>query len=101
MTPASYSSIADIEPLTADWDGMSAGPVTRATADRAKRYLESVAEWIGKPSSVCASPAGAIVASWQSERGCTECEIGETGPAEWMEVDMDSRSVTHWEDEIK
>lgn len=90
--------LAAIGWLRDDWDGEGAKAPTPAVLESAirafKRFEES---GLTAPSSVVASPNGAVVFTWETATSYREAEIPQPNRISWM-LERDGRPTRHWEE---
>jgi len=85
--------ILSIQTLQDDWDGMRAVAPARETVDAASLLARGLQRaGLDPPTSVVATPSGAVALTWQCAGNYTEIEVISPDEVGWMIVDSDGRS---------
>ena len=84
--------------LRDDWDGQAARAPEPAVVESAFYILTAFKDrGLAAPSSVVASPTGAVVFTWETSTSYREAEISEPFRITWMS-ERDDRPTRHWEE---
>ena len=92
------AELASMGWLRDDWDGEGAKAPPASVLESAIHAFRKFQEaGLPAPSSIVASPNGAIVFTWETATAYREAEISQPGRISWMS-ERDGRPTRHWEE---
>jgi len=90
---SAIEEVLSIQTLQDDWDGTGAVAPAHETVDTAYLLARSLQRaGLDPPTSVVATPSGAVALTWQCAGNYTEIEVTSPREIDWMIVDADGRS---------
>lgn len=97
---ARFEDLGQIGELQPNWDGEGADVPGRMVLLSVEALLRRMyAQQETPPSRIVATPDGTVVIEWQYLGAYRECEIADSGKAEWL-LQMASGDVVTWEDRL-